>query len=1014
MADNIGNRQMPIFVSSTFLDLQEERDELYKNTFPKLKEAASRRIVTLKDIDLRWGVTPQDSESGFTLETCLHEIERCLPFFIGIVGDRYGWCPTQSELKKNAYLQERYDWLEKDIEDGLSATEIEMQYAVFRRKEPVSAFFFIKKNRQKDDQAEAKVQNLIGRILAEGKEFLLSTNDLGDLSPARYYYAYYHSVNELSRLVERAITLLLDSLFPMFETEDRWELERRAQAARLHDLRELYVPQSHNLWITTRLDRMSERYMVVTSYDDCLYGKSAFIADWLNDRATDGTHNYIYHFLSAGYLGDNPDAILERLCIEVERLYGVKAPTGEETGHKPDYSGVLSNLLSQIAGLKPLYIVLDGLQYLPDYDGSKMLDWFPVIPDNVCLIATAPAHDATLSVFERRFGISLPLGPFLEEEVRLFVTDYLAELGRRLSENQIDKLLNAFNSAEPAPHGMRDMLTLKLLLRELALIGRVEELDQAIDYFCEDRLTHFYPRLFDRLEQDYGQDIVRLVICLLTYSREGLSETEIVDLVHASPLQWSNIRHSISPLFTYRAGNLCIDKFTVARQIDRYYGDAAPTVRRMLIEHFGQGKDDRSARECLFQYYHLQDFDSLYRALLDVDMFSRLYQIGVTELFPYWKALYEADGHRKYRIGAYADLPIPSTEDNAHTLADIAQFAQVTVGDFDSVRRLYSKALNLYNSILHTDYETLASVYAGLGQCDKAIDSLDQILPVAAFMHDASDTYYPSLLSHKGSLLIRTHREKESVTVLKEALDLTVQAKGEYCLMAVEIYRNLASACAILKEDVRAWEYIEKNIDVIKKVWGEEHLLLGDAFSLYAIFHNHMGHTVEAIGFYRKALGIYQKWLPQDHEKVKQTKATISDLLSQFRNSVVDDVFDSFFGWIKKHNTQYPLSDEEFKQVLNFFEGIVDDLFVTDEGWEDGMKEYDYQFKHEHDCTIGGARFSYGPHSNQTYIYIDSDGMYESCGRAFDNLKAAQVHYLMKYMTFYEQYCDYLSGVYCP
>ena len=147
---------------------------------------------------------------------------------------------------------------------------------------------------------------------------------------------------------------------------------------------------------------------------------------------------------------------------------------------------------------------------------------------------------------------------------------------------------------------------------------------------------------------------------------------------------------------------------------------------------------------------------------------------------------------------------------------------------------------------------------------------------------------------------------------------------------------------------------------------------------------------------------------------MKQTKATISDLQSQFRNSAVDDVFGSFFGWLKKNNTQYPLSDEEFKQVLNFFEGIADDLFIKDEGWDDGMKEYDYQFKHEHDCTIGGARFSYGPHSNQTYIYIDSDGMYESCGRAFDNLKAAQVHYLMKYMTFYEQYCDYLSGVYCP
>ena len=1014
MADNIGNRQMPVFVSSTFLDLQEERDELMKNTFPKLEEAASQRIVTLTPIDLRWGVTLQDSESGFVLESCLQEIERCLPFFIGIVGNRYGWCPTLSELKKNAYLQERYDWLRKDIENGLSATEIEMQYAVFRRQEPVSAFFFIKKNRQEDGQSEEKVQRLIDRIKADGKEFSLATDDLGDLSPALYCYAYYRSVNELSQLVERAITHLLDSLFPVGETKDMWERERRAQAACLHDQRDLYVPQVNNMWMVDRMDRMVDRYIIVTSDADCLYGKSAFIADWLYNREKDETHNYIYHFLGAGNLGYSPDAILERLCKEVERLYGITAPADQGTGRKPDYSAVLSNMLSRIAGLKPLYIVLDGLQYLSDYDGSKMLDWLPVIPENVCLIASAPLHDATLGVFERRYGVSLPLGAFLEEEVRLFVTDYLAKLGKHFSQDQIDKVLKAYFSAEPAPHGRRDMLTLKLLLKELALIGSIEELDQGIDHFCEDHLEHFYPRLFERLEQDYGQDIVRNVICLLAYSREGLTETEIVDISHASPLQWSNIRHSISPVFTFRAGNICIDKFTVARQIDRFYGDAAPMVRRMLIRHFGQRTDDRSVRECLFQYFHLQDFDSLYRTLLNMDVFSTLFKTGITELFPYWKALYEADGHKRFRIGAYAGLPIPFTESNAHTLVDIAQFARTTVGDIDSTRNLYSKALEVYDSIPHADYEALASVYAGLGQCEKAISSLDTILPVAEFMHDSSDTYYPQLLSLKGSLLLRTDRAKECKEVLEKALDLTVEAKGEYCIMAVEIYRNLASTCVILKDDIHAWEYIEKSIDVIRKVWGEEHLLLGDAFSLYALFHDHMGHAVEAVGFYRKAMDIFKKWLPQDHEKVKRTKTAISDLQSQFRNSLADNVFDSVFSWLKNLSPQYPLSDEEFKQVLNFFEGIADDLYIEDEGWEDGMKEYVYQFRHNHDCPIGNDRYVYGPHSNHIYIYIDSDGMYESSGRSFDNLKAAQVHYLMRYMSYYEQYCDYLSGDYRP
>ena len=40
------------------------------------------------------------------------------------------------EVEKNDYLKDNWgEWLEKDIKDGLSVTEIEMQYGVLRRKQ---------------------------------------------------------------------------------------------------------------------------------------------------------------------------------------------------------------------------------------------------------------------------------------------------------------------------------------------------------------------------------------------------------------------------------------------------------------------------------------------------------------------------------------------------------------------------------------------------------------------------------------------------------------------------------------------------------------------------------------------------------------------------------------------------------------------------------------------------------------------------------------------------------------
>src|ERR1035437_7145839 len=46
----------PVFVTSTFRDMQEERDYLRAYVFPTLEERLRRRYHFLEPIDLRWGV----------------------------------------------------------------------------------------------------------------------------------------------------------------------------------------------------------------------------------------------------------------------------------------------------------------------------------------------------------------------------------------------------------------------------------------------------------------------------------------------------------------------------------------------------------------------------------------------------------------------------------------------------------------------------------------------------------------------------------------------------------------------------------------------------------------------------------------------------------------------------------------------------------------------------------------------------------------------------------------------
>src|SRR5947209_13496613 len=88
-------KSVRVFISSTFRDMHAERDHLIKVVFPALRERLEKYRIYLDDIDLRWGVTKEQAENDQVLDLCLQQIDECRPFFIGILGERYGWVPTQ-------------------------------------------------------------------------------------------------------------------------------------------------------------------------------------------------------------------------------------------------------------------------------------------------------------------------------------------------------------------------------------------------------------------------------------------------------------------------------------------------------------------------------------------------------------------------------------------------------------------------------------------------------------------------------------------------------------------------------------------------------------------------------------------------------------------------------------------------------------------------------------------------------------------------------------------------------
>src|ERR1035438_9057910 len=134
----IDNRRIRVFVSSTFRDMVEERDELMTRAWPELRRFCRERQVELVEVDLRWGIAEEQSTRKETLKLCLDEIRSCRPFFIGLLGERYGWAPGADAF--SADLKEEQPWLRGLI--GKSVTELEILHGVLNDPEMAGRSYF--------------------------------------------------------------------------------------------------------------------------------------------------------------------------------------------------------------------------------------------------------------------------------------------------------------------------------------------------------------------------------------------------------------------------------------------------------------------------------------------------------------------------------------------------------------------------------------------------------------------------------------------------------------------------------------------------------------------------------------------------------------------------------------------------------------------------------------------------------------------------------------------------------
>ena len=639
----------PVFVSSTFQDMQSERDYLGSVVFLALQEKLQQRFHFLEPIDLRMGIGVAEipEKDLLVLRVCLDEIRRSRPFFIGILGDRYGWVPPLDAAQAVATAAGS----PRSVA-GISVTalEIELGALLDPAQAPFCRFYFRDPlpyqkmppklaARYSDEYSEEPGAGRKHQALIDLKEVI--GKRMGDR--VRSYSAKWDESAQCVTGLEAWGAQVVKDIWADLDSATRADARPRATSWQEHEdllLEEFvaancreFVGCQERLEDLVRFARASNpeapRLAFVTGEGGS--GKSSLFAETVRSLQSGGGVLVLAHSAGISAQSSSLATMLGRWNATLSRAAGIPQDAAPPEGLGADRR--FAALLARAARDRRVVCLIDGLDRFEQTDAVRYLHWLPSDwPANARLIVTTTPGsnvDALAGPLNARVvnlsGLSAP-------DARSIIDASCLRHHTAISE----EVKTALASADPnagAPSG-RSPLWLHLALSRLLILdtGDLAEAESRFTGAPESRLQAFrldmlrqfpgtvdglYERLLERMAATYGRDWLEGVGKLLAASRHGFREEDLRSTVPSlagvpwSELEFANLRRGFRGELVQRGPFGQWDfahaqaRLSVQR---RWLGDEAGSraVHRQVAGHLQKLPERDALRQSELMYHLIQ------------------------------------------------------------------------------------------------------------------------------------------------------------------------------------------------------------------------------------------------------------------------------------------------------------------------------------------------------------------------------------------------------------------------
>src|SRR5262249_42782985 len=300
-------------------------------------------------------------------------------------------------------------------------------------------------------------------------------------------------------------------------------------------------------------------------------GKSAALARFVRDFRQEHPERFVLaHFVGASPRTTALPTMLKRLTQELQRRFALTLPAAESPDEIIREFQVAITSLPESARVM---LVFDALNQLDADDRAETLVWLPErLPANVrvlCSAATGPQRaPKVLTAFGERDFVAVPMEPLTRDERRAIVKAVPKLVAKTLDDRQIDALLH--NPATENP------LFLRVALEELRGYGSFETLNALIARLPRtgDALTTLFEQVFERLEKEFGANLVAQVLRLLACARRGLAGPELVELTRDLNDAAGDLYPLLRQLEAYlhrREGRYDFYHLSIRRAVEQHY-----------------------------------------------------------------------------------------------------------------------------------------------------------------------------------------------------------------------------------------------------------------------------------------------------------------------------------------------------------------------------------------------------------------------------------------------------------